>query len=78
MEAASVVSNHMLSEHGVLTIGSLSMPGTAPIVSLMMFPDGARLGRLGVTAAVESGLTRLGEVLDSVDYATPVILGPSV
>ena len=76
-EAATVVCNHMLREHGVLTVSSVSMPGSAPVVRVMMFPDGAKLGAERVVAALEDGLARLQEVLDRPEAAREVILGPA-
>lgn len=78
MEAASFVSNHILLEHGVMTVCSLSMPGTAPVISAMMFPDGERLGASEVLTVLESGLLRLQAVLDSPDSARQQILGPQL
>jgi L-seryl-tRNA(Ser) seleniumtransferase len=78
MEAATIVTNHMLIEHGIITITSFSMPGTAPVVRLMMFPDGARLGIDRIAMALESGLSRLQEVLDRPEAARETILGPAL
>ncbi len=74
-EAVSVVCNHLLREHGILTISSLSMPGTAAVVRLMMFPDGHKLGAERITAAVKDGLAALQDVLDRPEAARGIILG---
>jgi L-seryl-tRNA(Ser) seleniumtransferase len=77
VEAATIVTNHMLLEHGIITISSFSMPGTAPVIRVMMFPEGIRLGVGAVAAALESGLARLEEVLDRPESAREIILGPA-
>ncbi len=41
VEAAGLVAMEMLEHDGILTIGAVSMPGSAPAVRLMMYPDGA-------------------------------------
>ncbi len=74
-EAVSVVCNHLLRERGILTISSLSMPGTAAVIRLMMFPDGHKLGAERITAAVKEGLAVLQDVLDRPEVAREIILG---
>ena len=34
----------MLEQDGILTIGAVAMPGSAPALRLMMYPDGHKLG----------------------------------
>ncbi len=75
VEAVSVVCNQMLREHGLLTISSLSMPGSAAVVRVIMFPDGARAGVDRVLVALESGLATLGDVLDCLEASREVVLG---
>lgn len=74
-EAVSVVCNHLLREHGILTISSVSMPGTAAVVRLMMFPDGHKLGPERIVASVKDGLAALQHALDRPEAAREIILG---
>jgi L-seryl-tRNA(Ser) seleniumtransferase len=75
VEAAGLVAMEMLEQDGVLTIGAVSMPGSAPVVRLMMYPDGHKLGVERIAASVENGISRLGEVLDDVGAAREALLG---
>ena len=77
VEAAGLVAMEMLETDGILTIGAVSMPGSAPVVRLMMYPDGHRLGVERIAASLENGIGRLAEVLDDVDEARSQLLGPS-
>jgi L-seryl-tRNA(Ser) seleniumtransferase len=76
VEAAGVVAMEMLKQDGVLTIGAVSMPSSAPVVRLMMYPDGNRLGCDGIVASLANGIARLAQVLDDVDAAREILLGP--
>ncbi len=75
VEAAGLVAMEMLEQDGVLTIGAVSMPGSAPAVRLMMYPDGPKLGIERIVAALEHGINHLGEVIDDVDAARAQLLG---
>src|SRR5258706_428883 len=75
VEAAGLVAMEMLEKDGVLTIGAVSMPGSAPVMRLMMYPDGSRLGMERIAAALESSIDRLAEVIDDVDAAREQLLG---
>jgi L-seryl-tRNA(Ser) seleniumtransferase len=75
VEAAGLVAMQMLESDGVLTIGAVSMPGSAPVVRLMMYPDGPRLGIERIAASLESGISRLSQVLNDVDAARAQLLG---
>ena len=75
VEAAGLVAMQMLEQDGVLTIGAVSMPGSAPVVRLMMYPDGPRLGIERIVASLESSIERLSEVVDDVDAAREQLLG---
>lgn len=75
VEAAGLVAMQMLEQDGILTIGAVSMPGSAPVVRLMMYPDGRRLGVERIVASLESGIGRLSEVIDDVDAAREQLLG---
>ena len=65
----------MLEKDGILTIGSVAMPGSAPALRLMMYPDGPKLGVERIAASLENGIARLAEVLDDVDEARVQLLG---
>jgi L-seryl-tRNA(Ser) seleniumtransferase len=75
VEAAGLVAMEMLGQDGILTIGAVSMPGSAPVVRLMMYPDGHKLGVERIAASVESAIDKLGEVVDDVDAAREKLLG---
>lgn len=75
VEAAGLVAMEMLEKDGVLTIGAVSMPGSAPVVRLMMYPDGAKLGIERIAASLENGISRLAQVLDDTDTARTQLLG---
>lgn len=75
VEAAGLVAMQMLEQDGILTIGAVAMPGSAPAMRLMMYPDGARLGIERIVASLDSGIERLAEVVDDVDAARAQLLG---
>lgn len=75
VEAAGLVAMEMLEQDGILTIGAVAMPGSAPALRLMMYPDGHQLGVERIAASVENGIARLSEVLDDVDEARAQLLG---
>jgi len=75
VEAAGLVAMEMLEKDGILTIGSVAMPGSAPALRLMMYPDGHKLGVERISASLENGIARLAEVLDDVDQARVQLLG---
>jgi L-seryl-tRNA(Ser) seleniumtransferase len=75
VEAAGIVAMHMLEHDGVLTIGAVAMPGSAPAVRLMMYPDGARLGIERVAQSLEGGIARLASMLDDLPAARELLLG---
>ncbi|HZQ60114.1 MAG TPA: hypothetical protein VFC24_02120, partial [Casimicrobiaceae bacterium] len=52
VEAAGWVAMEMLEQDGILTIGAVSMPGSAPAVRLMMYPDGPRLGTTAIAQSL--------------------------
>jgi L-seryl-tRNA(Ser) seleniumtransferase len=75
IEAAGLLAMQMLEQDGILTIGAVSMPGSAPVMRLMMYPDGPHLGIERIAASLESGFERLAEVIDDVDAAREQLLG---
>jgi len=75
VEAAGLVAMEMLRDDGILTIGAVSMPGSAPVVRLMMYPDGHRLGVERIAASVENGIAKLADVLDDADAVREKLLG---
>jgi L-seryl-tRNA(Ser) seleniumtransferase len=75
VEAAGLIGMLMLEQDGILTIGAVAMPGSAPAVRLMMYPDGPRLGIERIVASIERSIGRLSEVLDDVDSARRHLLG---
>lgn len=75
VEAAGLIAMHMLEHDAILTIGAVAMPGSAPAVRLMMYPDGPRLGVERIVATIEGGIARLGEVVDDIDAARRQLLG---
>lgn len=75
VEAAGLVAMEMLGQDGILTIGAVSMPGSAPVLRLMMYPDGGRLGVERIAASVENAIGKLGEVVNDVDAVREKLLG---
>jgi L-seryl-tRNA(Ser) seleniumtransferase len=75
VEAAGIVAMEMLAHDGVLTIGAVAMPGSAPAVRLMMYPDGPRLGIDRIVQSVEHAINRLSEVVCDVAAARKQLLG---
>ena len=75
VEAAGLVAMQMLAEDGILTIGAVAMPGSAPAVRLMMYPDGPRLGLAPIAASIERGIARLSEVIMDPAAARKQLLG---
>jgi L-seryl-tRNA(Ser) seleniumtransferase len=75
VEAAGLVAMEMLGQDGILTIGAVSMPGSAPVVRLMMYPDGHKLGVERIAASVENAIGKLGELVNDVDAAREKLLG---
>ena len=75
VEAAGLVAMEMLERDGVLTIGAVAMPGSAPVVRLMMYPDGPSLGIERIAASLENGITRLAQVIDDPEAARKQLLG---
>jgi L-seryl-tRNA(Ser) seleniumtransferase len=75
VEAAGVVAMDMLERDSILTIGAVSMPGSAPAIRLMMYPDGPRLGVQRIVDALEASIARLSELIDDVEGARRLLLG---
>lgn len=75
VEAAGIVAMQMLEQDGILTIGAVAMPGSAPAVRLMMYPDGPRLGIGAIAQSIERAIDRLSEVVDDVAAARRQLLG---
>jgi L-seryl-tRNA(Ser) seleniumtransferase len=75
VEAAGLVAMEMLGQDGILTIGAVSMPGSAPVMRLMMYPDGHKLGVERIAASVENAISKLSEVVNDVDAAREKLLG---
>jgi L-seryl-tRNA(Ser) seleniumtransferase len=75
VEAAGLVAMEMLGHDGILTIGAVSMPGSAPAVRLMMYPDGPRLGVEKIVAALDHSIGELARTLDDLDAAREKLLG---
>jgi hypothetical protein len=51
------------------------MPGSAPVVRLMMYPDGPRLGAHRIAAALEHGLEVLSRAVAGRVDARSILLG---
>ena len=76
VEAAGMVAMEMLHHDGILTIGAVSMPGSAPALRLMMYPDGARLGIERIAASLDHSINALANSLYDLDAAREKLLGP--
>jgi L-seryl-tRNA(Ser) seleniumtransferase len=75
VEANTVVALEMLAADGILTISAVAMPGSAPVVRLMMYPDGARLGAARIAESLHRAFGRLATLLDDVAGARRLMLG---
>jgi L-seryl-tRNA(Ser) seleniumtransferase len=75
VEAAGLVAMEMLAKDGVLTIGAVAMPGSAPVVRLMMYPDGPRLGIERIADSLDRALDRLSKVILDPEAARKQLLG---
>jgi hypothetical protein len=75
VEANTIVAMHMLEADGILTISAVSMPGSAPVVRLMMYPDGHRLGAHAIVASLDRAFARLAGVLYDLIEAQRLLLG---
>ena len=75
VEAAGLVAMQMLEQDGILTIGAVAMPGSAPAVRLMMYPDGPRLGIEPIVASLERSIDRLSRLVHDVPAARAQLLG---
>jgi L-seryl-tRNA(Ser) seleniumtransferase len=75
VEAAGLVAMEMLEKDGILTIGAVAMPGSAPAMRLMMYPDGPKLGVERIAASLEAGISRLAKVVNDTDAAREQLLG---
>ena len=65
----------MLTHHGLATVAAVSMPGSAPVIRIMMFRDGPRAGADRILAALEDGFQTLASVLNETDAAAEMIVG---
>ena len=75
VEAAGLVAMNMLEQDGILTIGAVAMPGSAPAVRLMMYPDGPRLGIEPIVASLERSIDRLSRIVHDIAAARSQLLG---
>jgi L-seryl-tRNA(Ser) seleniumtransferase len=75
VEAAGVVAMQMLEQDGILTIGAVAMPGSAPAVRLMMYPDGPCLGVEPIAASLERSIDRLSRLVYDLPRARAQLLG---
>jgi L-seryl-tRNA(Ser) seleniumtransferase len=75
VEAAGLVAMDMLEQNGILTIGAVAMPGSAPAVRLMMYPDGLRLGIEPIVASLRISIDRLSRVVHDIAAARSQLLG---
>ncbi|HJU24900.1 MAG TPA: hypothetical protein VJ891_20530 [Casimicrobiaceae bacterium] len=75
VEAAGLVAMQMLEHDGILTIGAVAMPGSAPAVRLMMYPDGPKLGVDAIASSLEAAIGRLAEVVDDLPAARRQLIG---
>jgi len=75
VEAAGLVSMNMLEQDGIITIGAVAMPGSAPAVRLMMYPDGPRLGIEPIVASLDGSIDRLSRIVHDIAAARSQLLG---
>jgi hypothetical protein len=70
-----LVAMNMLEQDGILTIGAVAMPGSAPAVRLMMYPDGPRLGIEPIVASLDRSIDRLSRLVHDIAAARSQLLG---
>lgn len=75
LEAATLVSLRMLTHHGIATVAAVSMPGSAPVIRIMMFRDGPRAGVERIMASLEDGFQTLAAVLGEPESARSMLVG---
>jgi L-seryl-tRNA(Ser) seleniumtransferase len=75
VEANTIVAMEMLAADGILTISAVSMPGSAPVVRLMMYPDGHRLGATRIAESLDRAFAQLARASHDVDQARRLMLG---
>ena len=75
VEANTIVAMAMLAADGILTISAVAMPGSAPVVRLMMYPDGHRLGATRIAESLERAFLRLASVRHDPVEAHRLMLG---
>jgi L-seryl-tRNA(Ser) seleniumtransferase len=75
VEANTIVAMEMLSADGMLTISAVAMPGSAPVVRLMMYPDGHRLGVERIAESLDRAFVRLARARHDLDEARRMLLG---
>ncbi|PYM21267.1 MAG: hypothetical protein DMD81_00230 [Candidatus Rokuibacteriota bacterium] len=75
VEASALVALEMLATDGILTIAAVAMPGSAPVVRLMMYPDGVKVGAEGIADSLHRALESLGGMLDDAEAARRRLLG---
>jgi L-seryl-tRNA(Ser) seleniumtransferase len=74
VEATALIALCLLREHGVLINLATAMPGSAPVVHLMMWPDGARLGLEGIEQALEGAFDTVSRALGDFKVARSLLL----
>ena len=52
-----------------------SLRNSAPVLRLMMYPDGARVGVERIAASVDNAISKLGAMVNDVDAAREKLLG---
>lgn len=75
VEAAGLVAMNLLEQDGILTIGAVAMPGSAPAVRLMMYPDGPRLGIEPIVASLDRSIDQLSRIVHDIAAARSQLLG---
>ena len=75
VEANTIVAMEMLGADGVLTISAVAMPGSAPVVRLMMYPDGHRLGARRIAESLDRAFAELARACHDPDQARRLLLG---
>jgi L-seryl-tRNA(Ser) seleniumtransferase len=76
-EAVTAASFAMLREHGLVTIPTVAMPGSAATFRLMVYPDGPRLGLDGFARAIDTAARTLVAAIDDPSGIAQVIFGES-
>ena len=74
-ELSTVGAFVLMRDHGIATLALTGYPGAAPILRLMMHPDGPRLGLARLEAAVDATIDATASLAQDQQQSRDLILG---